>query len=61
MKQLYQIGLQQLKYSTTATNHASERVFSLFNNSFGFKQNSSLEDYVETSIILQYNDINVYF
>ena len=35
---------------------ASERVFSLLNNSFGFKQNSSLEDYVETSILLQYND-----
>lgn len=35
---------------------ASERVFSLLNNSFGFKQNSSLEDYVETSILLQYNN-----
>ena len=35
---------------------ASERVFSLLDNLFGFKQNSSLEDYVETSILLQYND-----
>ena len=35
---------------------ASERVFSLLNNSFGFQQNSSLEDYVEANILLQYND-----
>ena len=34
---------------------ASERVFSILNNSFGDRQNSSLEDYVEASIILQYN------
>ena len=34
---------------------ASERVFSLLNNSFGTKQNSCLEDYVEASITLQYN------
>ena len=35
---------------------ASERVFSLLNNTFGKKQNNSLEDYVESCIILQYNN-----
>ena len=33
---------------------AAERVFSLL-NSFGTKQNNSLEDYVEGTIMLQYN------
>ena len=32
-----------------------ERVFSLLNNSFKEQQYSSLEDYIETSIMLQYN------
>ena len=35
---------------------ASERVFSLLNNSFGSRQNSSLQDYVEAAILLQYNN-----
>ncbi len=35
---------------------ASERVFSLLNNTFGKRQNSSLEDYVESCIMLQYNN-----
>ena len=35
---------------------ASERVFSLLNNTFGKKQNNSLEDYVESCIMLQYNN-----
>ena len=35
---------------------ASERVFSLVNNTFGKTQNSSLEDYVESCIMLQYNN-----
>ena len=34
---------------------AAERVFSLLNNSFTDKQQNSLEDYVEASILLQYN------
>ena len=34
---------------------ASERVFSLLKNSFGDQQLAALEDYVETSLILQYN------
>ena len=34
---------------------AAERVFSLLNNSFGSRQQNSLEDYVEASIILQYS------
>ena len=36
---------------------AAERVFSLLNNSFNERQNSSLEDYIETSIMLQYNSL----
>ncbi len=35
---------------------AAERVFSLLNNSFKEQQYSSLEDYIETSIMLQYNE-----
>ena len=34
---------------------AAERVFSLLNNSFNAKQRSSLEDYIEGSVMLQYN------
>ena len=34
---------------------ASERVFSLLNNSFNDRQYNSLEDYIEASIMLQYN------
>ena len=35
---------------------ASERVFSLLRNSFGERQNTSLQDYVEASLMLQYNN-----
>ena len=34
---------------------ASERVFSLLQNSFSHQQFSSLEDYIELSLMLQYN------
>jgi len=34
---------------------ASERVFSLLKASFSDQQESSLEDYIETSVMLQYN------
>lgn len=34
---------------------ASERVFSLLNASFSYQQQSSLQDYVETSVMMQYN------
>ena len=34
---------------------ASERVFSLLNNSFGERQYSSLQGYIEASLMLQYN------
>ena len=34
---------------------AAERVFSLLNDRFNERQRSSLEDYIETSIMLQYN------
>jgi len=36
---------------------SAERVFSLLNNSFSPQQQSSLQDYVETSVMLQYNGI----
>ena len=34
---------------------ACERVFSLLNNSFNAQQDSSLQDYIETSVMMQYN------
>ena len=34
---------------------ASERIFSLLTNSFDDKQQNCLEDYVEASLMLQYN------
>ena len=37
---------------------AAERVFSIMKHSFGDQQLSSLEDYLEASIILQYNKVN---
>ena len=35
---------------------ASERVFSLLKNSFGDQQQCALQDYIETSLMLQYNN-----
>ena len=35
---------------------ASEHVFSVLRNSFGERQNSALQDYIETSLMLQYNN-----
>ena len=37
---------------------AAERVFSVMNSCFGDQQLSSLEDYLEASIIMQYNKVN---
>ena len=34
---------------------AAERVFSLLNNSFKESQTSALKDYIETSLMVQYN------
>ena len=34
---------------------AAERAFSILCNSFGERQESSLQDYIECSIMLQYN------
>ena len=34
---------------------AAERVFSLLKNSFGDQQLKSLEDYIEASLVIQYN------
>ena len=38
---------------------AAERVFSLLTSSFGDQQDKSLKDYVESSLMLQYNKSNV--
>ena len=35
---------------------AAERVFSILSSSFTATQRSSLEDYIETSIMIQYNN-----
>ena len=35
---------------------AFKRVFSLLKNSFGDRQNSALQDYIEASLMLQYNN-----
>ncbi len=35
---------------------ASERVFSLLRNSFGKRQSAAIQDYIETSLMLQYNN-----
>ena len=38
---------------------AAERVFSLLENSLSEKQARTLEDYIETSIMLQYNSKSI--
>ena len=43
-------GLKKLLY-----NYSVEHVFSLLSNNFNSQQISSMEDYIETSIMLQYN------
>jgi len=35
---------------------AAERVFSLLNSTYGDKQDNSLKDYIETSVMLRYNN-----
>ena len=37
------------------TSAAAERVFSLLSNSFKENQQNALEDYISTSVMLQYN------
>ena len=41
--------------SVKPSSATSERVFSLLANSFQCQQSSSLEDYIELSLMLQYN------
>ena len=45
----------QLVLLVQPSSAAAERVFSLLSNSFGDQQTSSLEETIETSIMLQYN------
>ena len=42
------------RLQVTASSAAAERVFSALNNTFGKQQTSALEDYIETSVLLQY-------
>jgi len=49
------LGYSSTKDPVQPSSASSERVFSLFNNSFGPQQNSALQDYIETSLMLQYN------
>ena len=53
MKVKFQVG--QLIILVQPSSAAAERVFSTLQNSFSQEQNSSLEDYFSTSIMLQYN------
>ena len=41
--------------SLTVKSIATEYVFSILSNSFASQQESSLEDYVQLSVMLQYN------
>ena len=53
---MFQNGVKLLKMSLLQpSSGAAERVFSVLNNSFGKRQLSTLEDYVEASVMLQYN------
>ena len=45
----------QINPALQPSSAAAERVFSLLNNSFKEQLYSSLEDYIDTSIMLQYN------
>lgn len=49
-------GVAELVFLIQPSSSASERVFSILNNSFSSQQQQSLQDYVETSVMLQYND-----
>ena len=43
-------------YCITPSSASVERVFSLLKNSFGPQQNLTLEDYIKTSLMFQYNN-----
>ena len=49
---------QACKYVTLIqpSSAAAERVFSMLSNSFKSRQESALEDYIEASVMLQYNN-----
>ena len=52
------VTLLKMSFSNLLLLHAAERVFSVLNNTFASKQLRALEDYVEASIMLQYNKGN---
>ena len=49
-------GVAETIFLIQPSSVASERVFSILNNSFSDQQQQSLEDYVESSVMLQYNE-----
>ena len=38
---------------------SAERVFSILTDSFNFKQESALEDYIQLSVMMQYNNRDI--
>ena len=46
----------QYAYTISPSSAAVERVFSLLKASFGSLQNLALEDYIQTSLMYQYNN-----
>ena len=53
------ISSSSSSFSTQPSSAAAEGVFSVLNNSFGANQTNSLEDYVEATVMLQYNNRTV--
>ena len=49
----------QIVFAIPPTSAASERVFALLKNMFGDDQIQSLGDYIETALMLAYNDRKV--
>ena len=47
--------LESFAYCIQPSSAAAERAFSILNSSFGDRQESSLQDYIECSVLLQYN------
>ena len=52
-------GLAKVVFAIPPTSAASERVFALLKNMFGDDQLQSLGDYIETSLMLAYNERKV--
>ena len=49
------LSVAQELFMVQPSSAAVEQVFSILNRSFGDQQHNSLEDYVESSVMLQFN------